>query len=368
MALEADSPVRVAYFITPHGFGHTTRACAIMSAMHRLDARLHFDVYSDVGEALLHDSMGAIFTLHKMATDVGLVQLTAMCEDLEASAERLDAFYPLSERLVTEVATRVSGSGACAVLCDIAPLGILAARQAGLPSVLIENFTWDWIYAGYAERAPDIARHAPYLREVFSQATHHIKTAPACSLDEGVRVFPPVSRCARQAREVTRAALGIGDDEHMIMFTLGMREAELVAASWLAEFDRVRLVVPAPSADAPTHPRLTCVPFHGGPYFPDLIYASDSVVGKLGYSTVAEVYQSGVPFAYLARSTFRESGPLADFVQREMPNVFLGYDVLREERWWEALARLLSLRPAIRPQLNGADGIAETLCNQLLRH
>ena len=252
------------------------------------------------------------------------------------------------------------------MLCDIAPLGILAAQRAGLPSVLIENFTWDWIYAGYAERAPAIARHAPYLKDVFRQATLHITTDPACCTEGVERVFPPVSRRSLQARERTRAALGMGDDEHMMMFTLGIEDAERVATSWPAEFAHVRLVVPASSSGESTNPHITRVPLHGGFYFPDLIQASDSVVGKLGYSTVAEVYQSGVPFGYLARSTFRESGPLGDFVQQHIPNVFLGVDAFYDDVWWEALPRLLALTPVTRSGANGADSIAETILSQFL--
>ena len=60
------------------------------------------------------------------------------------------------------------------------------------------------------------------------------------------------------------------------------------------------------------------LPHHSGIYHPDLVYASDALVGKLGYSTLAEVYAANVRFGYIPRRRFRESPPLAKFVEREM--------------------------------------------------
>ena len=32
---------------------------------------------------------------------------------------------------------------------DLPPLGIAAAKAAGLPAIALGNFTWDWIYEHY---------------------------------------------------------------------------------------------------------------------------------------------------------------------------------------------------------------------------
>ena len=42
------------------------------------------------------------------------------------------------------------------------------------------------------------------------------------------------------------------------------------------------------------------------------------VVGKLGYSTVAECYRAGTPLAYIRRPHFPESPVLEQFVRTEM--------------------------------------------------
>jgi len=44
---------------------------------------------------------------------------------------------------------QVVAVGCLLVVSDISPMGLLVAETAEIPSILIENFTWDWIYQGY---------------------------------------------------------------------------------------------------------------------------------------------------------------------------------------------------------------------------
>ena len=53
------------------------------------------------------------------------------------------------------------------------------------------------------------------------------------------------------------------------------------------------------------------LPHHSGLYHPDLVAAADAVVGKIGYSTVAETCRSRVPYGFVPRAGFRESAVLA---------------------------------------------------------
>ena len=55
------------------------------------------------------------------------------------------------------------------------------------------------------------------------------------------------------------------------------------------------------------------MPHHSAFYHPDLVNASDAVVGKLGYSTVAEAALAGVSYAYVPRNQFRETESFGKF-------------------------------------------------------
>ncbi|MFT5239283.1 MAG: hypothetical protein ACI9X0_000243, partial [Kiritimatiellia bacterium] len=323
-------------------------------------------IFSDVPEALIRESLGPIFTFYRLRTDVGLVQKTLLCEDVDASVEALDAFYPPSVVMVEDLADQLARMQCRLVLCDIAPLGIRAADVAGIPSVLVENFTWDWIYDGYAEHAPGIAAHAPYLKKLFGQASLHLRTEPLCNNPgDGDAALAPISRAPRQTSEAVRASLGFAADARMILFNLGRDDAQAALDNWPEGCDDVRLVVPTPDPALGLGDRVVCVAAQGGPYHPDLVQACDGVVGKLGYSTVAEVYHAGVPMAYMTRSTFRESDVLEAFLHKHIPNVWLGVDAFAGAAWRTALPTLLGLTRVRRQTENGAFVAAELILERL---
>jgi hypothetical protein len=82
------------------------------------------------------------------------------------------------------------------------------------------------------------------------------------------------------------------------------------------------------------------------------------VVGKLGYSTVAEVFAAAVPLAYLRRPTFRESEALAAFAERRLPSLALTADGLESGDWLAHLPELLAKPRAPGTGSNGATAVA----------
>ena len=73
-------------------------------------------------------------------------------------------------------------------------MGIAAAKAAGIPSILIENFTWDWIYENYLDNHPDLSSAIHDLRGWFDRADYRIQTAPVCLPIKGNLTTRPVSR------------------------------------------------------------------------------------------------------------------------------------------------------------------------------
>ena len=138
--------MNLAFFISSHGYGHAARAAAIMAALQTRHLALRFEIFTQVPRWVFDISLTGPFTYHTALTDVGLVQTSPLVEDLPQTAKRLNDFLPFDEARVAELAAQVSERQCAAALCDISPLGIAVARAAGIPSVLIENFTWDWIY------------------------------------------------------------------------------------------------------------------------------------------------------------------------------------------------------------------------------
>lgn len=124
----------VGVFVSPHGMGHAARAAAVMDDLaERLPGGVTFELFTQVPERIFTASCRAPIRYHRMETDVGLVQTTPFDEDLPATVAKLAAFLPFDAAAISRLAATLHGADCRFVLCDIAPMGILAAREAGLP-------------------------------------------------------------------------------------------------------------------------------------------------------------------------------------------------------------------------------------------
>lgn len=303
------------------------------------------EVFTTVPEWFFRDSLTVPFRYHPVRTDVGLAQRDALDEDLVATVSELDAFLPWATAEVASLATRVRDLGCSMVLCDVAPLGVAVAEAAQLPSVLVENFTWDWIYDAYGDRAPGLRRHAAALAPWFVAAGLRVQTEPVCRPVTGAVRVAPVARLPRRPRDVVRRELDLEPRQRAILVTMGgvgWDYAGLLAGGGPRLPADVVLVVPGGAQRPQRLPWARLLPFHSTLYHPDLVAAADGVVGKLGYSTLAECWGSGVPFGYVPRPTFAESPVLAAAVEEAAAGVVVAGEELKAPSW-EWLERLLAL-------------------------
>jgi hypothetical protein len=350
--------LRLAYFISPHGFGHATRAAAIMGALQTLAPDVQLDLFTLAPEWLFQVSLSRPFTYHSLMSDIGLVQKSPLEEDLAATLQRLGAFLPFDMTLVKHLARQITQTGCQLVVCDIAPLGVAVAEQASLPSILIENFTWDWIYEGYLEAETGFTPYIEYLRRVFRSASYHIQTEPVSNPALADLVTHPVSRAPRTPKSQTRQDLGIPEGAPMILVTMGGIESPLTFASHPAAQDSLYFVVPGGSPNGAAQNRIL-LPHHSDFYHPDLVHASDAIVGKAGYSTLSEAYQAGVPYIYTARHRFRETASLTAFIQQELGGFEIQEREFLEGSWIPDLVEILKRPKRLDQRQNGAEQAAK---------
>lgn len=360
--MHSGRPVRIGCCISPHGYGHASRALAVMQSLARA-IKVRFEIVTSIPAWFFSQSLGDCFSIHDMVTDIGMVQSNPLEENLEATTRALDNFFPPADDLVNRVAEPFQ---ACdLVLCDIAPLGILAARRAGVRSVLIENFTWDWIYEGYQIVCPKFAPHVKYLEEVFLQATFHVQAEPVCRpLTCDLRAAP-VARSLQGGAAAIREQLQVGPGIKLILLTMGGIQGKGVFIDCLTDRDDCIFAVPGQRGAWQRQGNIWYLPALSGVYHPDLVAASDVVIGKVGYSTLAEVYQAGVPFGYIQRPRFRESKPLAEFIAREMPSSEIAIDALNGGNWGDNLSTLLALPRTRSRRPGGAKQISNFLLSLL---
>ncbi len=352
----------LAYFITPHGFGHAARACAVMAAAQRHIPDLRWEIFTRTPEWFFAESLTGPYALHPTDTDVGLVQVDALRADLSATVERLAGLLPFAPERVDGLASQVNALGCQALLCDIAPLGIAVAQAAGIPSVLLENFTWVDIYGEYILECPALRPYSEQMADWFAAADYHIQTEPVCNPSANATLtVPPVSRAPRAGRSAVRGLLSIPDGSPFLLITMGGVDFQHSYLDRLAHFPDVHFVLPGNHTATDAPPNVHLLSPQSGIFHPDIVAASDGVVGKIGYSTLAEVYAAGVPYGYVPRPRFRESDVLSAFVEREMAGFAIDADDLSDGRWIERIPDLLALPRRGEERRNGAEVIAEFL-------
>ena len=339
----------IACFITPHGFGHAARAAAVVGALRELVPDLHPHLFTTVPRWFFSESMGMDFTLHRLETDVGLVQRGPLGEDLPATVARLRVLYPPDEALVARLAGRMSRLGCRLVLCDISPLGIAMARAAGVPCVLVENFTWGWIYRGCTAREPALLPFAELLDGLVDGADLRLQAQPVCLPVSGATQVGPISRRPRASRAVTREALGIAPRRPAVLVTMGGIPHGGFAVKPLLDAPGVEFILAGAARRRRRVGNVLLLPHHSGLYHPDLVAAADAVVGKIGYSTVAETCRSRVPYGFVPRAGFRESAVLARWLVDRGRGLRIDPAAFASGKWVHRITDLLDLgRPPER--------------------
>lgn len=363
----SDENRRIACFISPHGYGHAARSCAILEAIQERDSSIQLDIFTRVPKWFFEESLPGAFTYHDLLTDIGLVQDTPLHENLSETLARLDQFIPFEKRLLTGLAKQLAHLQCRLVICDISPLGIAAAREAGIPSILVENFTWDWIYEPYAEADGRFKKHIRFLHEIFTQADFHIQTLPVCRESDNADLkTSPVSRKPKHSASQVRKELGIPEHAKTVLITMGGIENDFQTHKWQVLLpEEVFFIIPGGHSACRRVGNFVLLPHHSQFFHPDLVSASDLVIGKAGYSTLAETYLAGLPFGYFSRPTFREAQILEDFIQKEMSGIRIHESDFRSGDIAPLLSELLALPRIQRSGCNGSDQAAVFILQQL---
>jgi L-arabinokinase len=364
------------YYISGHGFGHASRSIEVVNAL--LDRRPHLAVHIRTAAPrwLFDLTVRGAFSFEAVDTDPGVVQHDSLSLDAAETIRRAEAYVDALPALAASEAARLQALHASFVVADIPPLGLEAARVAGVPAVAIGNFTWDWIYRDYEGGSAT----ADALGEVYRRAgrAYRLPMSGGFETIPEVQDLPFVARQARHAPEETRARLGLltgrlalvsfggygvsGVDLDALSRTTGW--TLLVSAS--VPFGPGRRPLAQAGARGALHPLDEPAMYALGLRYEDVVAAVDVVVTKPGYGIISECLANGTALLYTDRGHFIEY----EVLTREMPRfvrcAYLPQPELLAGHWQQALDRLVAApAPPERPAVNGAAVAADRIVRQL---
>lgn len=340
----------IVFYVSGHGFGHASRDIELMRTLlaRRPDARI---VVRTAVAARWFTDLTASYgvELRPGEVDTGIVQIDSLRFDEEETARHAARFYADFEQRIDREAAEIRSVGADLVVGDIPPLAFAAAARAGVPSVAVSNFTWDWIYGIYPafERlAPEVL---PAIRRAYATTTHALRLPMYGGFETMAAVtrnIPFIARRSMRDPLETRRALGIVPGRPAVLPSFGAYGVEL-PIDLLARSRRFELIDPDR-------------PWRDGFHYEDLVAAADIVVSKPGYGIVSECVANGTALLYTSRGRFAEY----DVFVAEMPRVlrcrYLSQEDLLAGRWDDAVDALVEQpAPPEQPRVDGASVAAD---------
>jgi L-arabinokinase len=353
-------------YISGHGFGHSTRTAEVLRVVRARAPRLPIAVTTSAPSFLYEGTIAPPLGVRAVECDIGLVQRGALVIDETATAERWRAFAAGWDDLVRAEAAWMRAVGVRLVLGDIPPLAFAAAAEAGVRSVALGNFSWDWIYQHLAAREPALGEAASVARAAYGAAELLLRLPFAGDLGAFARIedLPLVARRPRVERDDARKRLGLREGPTVLLSFGGMGLPGLRPEAYGSLSD-YRFLVTGASGDGPLPPNMRRLAGDelddAGLDYPDLVGAIDVVVTKPGYGIVTDCIGAGTRVVYTDRGDFPEYPILARGLEEHLPAAFASNDDVRNGRLGDALESVLSRPVPPTPDLSGAERAAERL-------
>ncbi len=293
-------PLHICFYISDHGFGHAMRCVPIIEELLARGARI--TAVCGMPQILaVRDILGdEMISYRTEKTDVGLVlQVGTLLVDSKRLYEETGAYLAQRKQKAEKEAEWLINNEVDIAVCDMPLWSIEACQIAGVPMQYIGNFTWTELYREYLPDEIWKAYGEEYkrLKHALLYSPHNTEMLEFLQNAEKKET----SLAARKFRPYKAAAIRKKHSNPLIFAALGMS----------AEFTKPADVSKLPY-DFITNQG---VPLVGGnvehipagtPDTQDYILASDYVITKAGWGTIAECLLAGKPMALFERDAVLE--------------------------------------------------------------
>jgi hypothetical protein len=364
----------VFFYISGHGFGHASRQIEVINAAAPRLPGWDIVVRTAAARWLFDRTARPSLTLLDGACDTGVAQIDSLRLDEHETIRAAEAFYAQLPRLVEAEAEHLRRHDARLVIADAPPLGCAAAAAHAVPSVVLSNFTWDWIYEAYAGPLAS----APALIATIQDAYRAATAAWRLPLHGGFETFrrvvdvPLIARHATFSRDEVRRRLGLPGNALLALSSFGGYGLKDFDPANLDCTDRWQVVLTGRGRDVSVPRSVRFIDenavYDAGMQYEDLVAAVDVVVTKPGYGIISECIANGTAMLYSSRGNFAEYDVLVEQMPRFLRCEYIDLESLLAGRWRESLDRLEQKSPAPeRPTTDGAEVVAEMIAGMLSR-
>ncbi|MBM7573501.1 glycosyltransferase family protein [Aquibacillus albus] len=321
----------IAYYISDYGFGHASRSIAVIRATLKHNKDIKIIVCHSFALDFLKDSLKDLnVEFRKLKTDIGyFLQTNNIFPDPAKIEREYIRFIDEWEIKLENEKDFLSENKVNLVISDISPLPFIPAKQLGIPSVGISNFTWYTAYKGMV-----VEKYLEYFKKSYVKMDFFFSLAGENEQQLCNKKKHRFNFLARntEKEEVERIIDSINPDKNktVVYFGLGMKVDinDLHSLELWNSDDCVFLVSSNLEIDKPNVYKIPKQYTESQNY----VAASDIVISKAGWSTVSEAILNHKPLIVLNRSFMNEDGNTIDYLKKNNYVKLINWDELKKIR------------------------------------
>ncbi|MCB5229388.1 MAG: hypothetical protein GX122_01615 [Candidatus Cloacimonetes bacterium] len=300
--------LRIAIYISDHGFGHAARMAALSDELIKLGVQV---LLRTQRRKFLFSCLQSPFCeLHPAQMDFGVLHKEDLKSDIPATREALLELFGKRNEIVEREVNWLRNHAIDLVIADIPFLVMEACSYAKKPIFAISNFDWVYIYQHLFKDEPQIY---PLINTIYSLYQHSdmVFRLPF-STPRSMLSFPKSIKTGLLARrketyEDIRTKYNIDDGTPILACSFGGQPGKSIDFPSLCKAFEGVVISTNQEYQASNH---ICVSKETD--WLDIIHGSDLLVTKPGYSTFAEATQFNKPILYSPREEYPEEKVLID--------------------------------------------------------
>ncbi|MCZ8344493.1 MAG: glycosyl transferase [Leptospira sp.] len=325
--------LNIYYYISGHGFGHISRSSTLVQRM--VETQFIDKVHVVSSRIQFLEIKSPKLKFRDVSLDVGVAQKDSLSIDLSQTKLELQNLEKSKEQRINEETKYIRENKINFILTDSASLPITIALEAGIPSIFLGNFTWDFIYKNYAKYDSYFSDLSEKLEVEYCFATEALVLPFSCPMPQFLEKTNVglVGRRPKVTKRKAREKFSLNEDLTYILLSFGAYGLEGKNFETKNLPDTIKLVaygVPGLSNPDILIPKVD--------HYPDLVTAVDFVCTKPGYGILSECFFANTPILYTDRGDFAEYPYLVSALKKSFRSIYMNQSQIISCQFKETLA------------------------------
>lgn len=350
--------MRIAYYISNHGFGHATRSAALIYELSKVGI---FSIICTNRPKALFDKIAKKNILyHEANLDFGVFQKDLIQPDIQKTENEILNHWQQKEVIIQSEIDFLSDKKIDLIIADIPPFALDIANKMQIPSIAISNFDWYYVYSKLLDRK----KLKSIMKDIYisyMKADYAIRLP--FSNNESMLAYKEVYKTgilawkSKSDKDWLCDRFGFDKTKNTILIGFGGEGENPFSEEDLEYFHDYQIVS---KYDIKGAKRITLVDD-----YQKILASVDVVLTKAGYSTLAEAVQSGKYLIVSARKNYPEDFALVAELKNYPNHYYIGSDGFDNLDWEMILSEAQNSKPKILPQYKNANReIAELIISK----